>query len=81
MSNKQCVGCGSATEGVYRLDANWDLCDECYEVWEEEQVADREEENAQIRKCIKETESEQVRKRLHRDRVHRGLHDERGGAD
>ncbi len=46
MSNKQCVGCGSATEGVYRLDANWDLCDECYEVWEEEQVADREEENA-----------------------------------
>jgi hypothetical protein len=46
MSNKQCVGCGSATEGVYRPDANWNLCDECYEVWKEEQVANREEEYA-----------------------------------
>ena len=29
--DEQCVGCDASTKGTYRPDANWHLCDGCYE--------------------------------------------------
>ena len=31
--DQQCVGCDPSTKATYRTDANWYLCDECYEDW------------------------------------------------
>lgn len=33
MHSNYCVGCGPSVGGVYRSDINWDLCDDCYSDW------------------------------------------------